>query len=210
MVLRFLLFLKRHFPSVWGIAEWGNGLLFRFTSGRRLEASALRICKRHSDGAWSFRPLESADIPRLAAFFAEQPEESYRYFRPHGFDAKSLKRLWRNPAFLPMLAICPTGEIAGYFMIRFFCNREAFVGFLVGTSFQGRGLAGRMCRITFNICRANHFRAFATVSAKNERALAAYRRVCGIRVVKQLPDDYLCIEYVQNKPEYKESACILS
>ena len=35
--------------------------------------------------------LREVSIDKLVSFFATQPEEAYRYFKPHGFDDKSWK-----------------------------------------------------------------------------------------------------------------------
>lgn len=42
------------------------------------------------------------DVPTdsLEDFFAAQPDEAYTYFKPHGFDIRSFKKLQRNRSFL--------------------------------------------------------------------------------------------------------------
>ena len=195
MMLQLLLFIKHRLTFLWTLAEAFNGLLFRLFFASGIAADTVSVCQRYSGGTFRFKPATSEDLPNLAAFFQAQPEESYRYFRPHGFDIGSLQKLYRNPAFIQLLAFSPEGRIAGYFMIRFFVNRQAYVGFLVGEKYQGRGLAKIMCRIIFDICWPNRFRTFATVSEKNARALAAYRGINNYKTLKHLPDDYIQIEY---------------
>jgi len=51
----------------------------------------------------------------------------------------------------------------------------------------------------FRIAWTNHFRTFATVSRNNSRALAAYRAINDFKVVKELPDNYIYIEYLKDK-----------
>ena len=133
----------------------------------------------------------------MSAFFIKQPEESYQYFKPHAFDEKTLLKLWNNPAFFQFIVKDKDNQIAGYFMIRFFANKKAFVGFLVGDEFQGRGIAKQMCCIALKICWANNFQTFATVSQDNTKALAAYRRINDFTILKELPDNYICIEYTK-------------
>ena len=197
MMLQLLLFIKHRLTFLWSFAEFCNGLLFRFFFAPKIASDTTSVCRQFSGGKYVFRPALSEDLPILAAFFQEQPAESYRYFKPHGFDLGSLWKLYRNPAFSQLLAFSPSGEIVGYFMIRFFVNRQAYVGFLVGEKYQGHGLGKTMCQIVFDICWPNRFRTFATVSEKNARALAAYRGINNYKTLKHLPDDYIQIEYTQ-------------
>ena len=88
-----------------------------------------------------------------------------------------------------------TGELCGYFMMRFFVNRKCFVGFLVDVEARGQGIAGKMGRVMLDICWDNHFTALATVSRKNEAAIQAYRKLNNFSVQKELPNDYICIKY---------------
>lgn len=194
-MMRLLLFIKHHLGFLWSIAEFGNGLLFRVLFGKKFEESVRSACAEFSGGEITFRPVHDVDIAPLSAFFHSQPDESYRYFRPHAFDERTLRRLWKNPSFFQMLAVTADERIAGYFMIRCFVNRQSFAGFLVGQDFRGRGIAKKMCRIIFKICWPNRFRTFATVSKKNGSALAAYRSINDFKILKELPDDYIYIEY---------------
>ena len=195
-MMRFLLFIKHRLTFLWSTAEWANGILFGLLFGNRLSAAVGKACSKYSREDITFRPVARNDIPALSAFFHAQPQETYLYFKPHEFDEKALLKLWKNPAFCQMIATTEEGQIVGYFMIRFFVNRKAFAGFLVGNQFQGHGIAKTMCRIVFDICWTNRFRTFATVSKQNGKALSAYRSINDFKILKELPNDYLYIEYV--------------
>ena len=194
-MIRILLFIKHHLSFLWSIAEWWNGVCFSIAYRNKVSRTAEKICREYSKDDLLFRCVEKADLANLSDFFMAQPEESYRYFKPHAFDEKTLFKLWHNPAFFQLIVTNGNNQIAGYFLIRFFVNRKAFVGFLVGDSFQGRGIAKRMCRIALKICWENNFHTFATVSKDNTKALAAYRRINDFTILKELPDNYIYIEY---------------
>ena len=196
-MIRILLFIKHHFSFLWSIAEWCNGLVFSLIYKNKLSGTANRICEEYSKNDLLFCCLNQSDIAPLAAFFQEQPEETYRYFKPHAFDEKTLAKLWSNPAFFQFVVKNQNNQIAGYFLIRFFVNRKAFVGFLVGEVFQGRGIAKQMCRIALKICWESNFRTFATVSRDNTKAIAAYRSINDFTIHKELPDNYIYIEYTK-------------
>ena len=90
-------------------------------------------------------------------------------------------------------------KLIGYFFLRFFMNRHSFTGYLVDYNYQGQGIARKMGRAMFRIAWTNHFRTFTTVSRNNSRALAAYRAINDFKVVKELPDNYIYIEYLKDK-----------
>lgn len=196
-MIRILLFVKHHLAFLWSIAEWCNGQVISIVFNSRISETVKRICAEYSNDDLTFRCAEKEDLSNLSAFFSAQPEESYRYFKPHAFDEKTLLTLLQNPAFFQFVATNKSNQIAGYFLIRFFFNKKAFVGFLVGDAFQGRGIAKTMCRIALKICWENKFRSFATVSKDNARALAAYRRINDFTILKELSDNYIFIEYTQ-------------
>lgn len=203
-MMRFLLYIKHHLGFIWKAVEMLNGFLFSLLWGRKLQAAADEVCRAYSNEQFSYMPATAGDLATLSDFFVRQPEESYRYFKPHAFDEKTLRSLYANPSFFQLLVKDQAGAIAGYFLIRFFVNRQAFVGYLVGKDYQGRGIAKTMCLITFKICWDHGFRTFATVSKENKRALAVYRHINDFKVIKELADDYLHIEYVKEGMEKRE------
>ena len=207
-MMRILIFIKHHLSFLWSIAEWCNGLVFSVLYKDKVLETARKVCNDYSGKELIFCCIEKKDISNLSAFFYKQSEESYRYFKPHAFDEKTLLKLWNNSSFFQFIVKTTDNQIAGYFLIRFFVNKKAFVGFLVGNTFQGNGIAKQMCRIALNICWENNFRTFATVSKENTRALAAYRRINDFTVLKELSDNYLYIEYTQNGMKREEVKCI--
>ena len=209
-MIRILLFIKHHLLFLWNIVEWCNGLCFSIAYKSKVLKTTEKICEEYSNSVLSFRSVEKSDIASLSDFFTAQPEESYRYFKPHAFDEKTLTKLWRNPAFFQFIVTNGNNQIAGYFLIRFFVNKKAFVGFLVGDSFQGRGIAKQMCRIALKICWENKFRSFATVSKDNAKALAAYRRINDFTVLKELSDNYIYIEYTPEGMKEEQEKCIIA
>lgn len=197
--MNFLLFIKHKLSFLWSFAEYLNGLLVSWLWGGKIQRQIEICCQKANCEEWIFRSIKESELPALNLFFSSQPDESYRYFKPHGFELNTLRRLSHNPAFRMLGAWSKEGELVGYFLIRFFANRHAFVGFIVGQEFQGRGLAQDMGRVALNICWNVGFRSFATVAAANERALKAYRRINDFAIRKELAGGYLYIEYIKDQ-----------
>ena len=87
-------------------------------------------------------------------------------------------------------------KIIGYFFIRFFANRKAFRGKMVDVNFQGRGIAKNMGRIMTDVALGAGFRLFATISKDNLSSLASSKAVNEIRIVAELDNNYIYIEYL--------------
>lgn len=60
-----------------------------------------------------------------------------------------------------------------------------------------------MGHIMFRIAWQNGFRVFATVSRDNIPALSAYRAINDFKIIQELPDNYIYIEYLQDKEKFE-------
>ncbi len=191
---RIFIYIKHHFKFIWEGIEQFNSLLFCLLYGKKMERS-LVILNQNKLSDFSFRVIETEDLSKLALFFKKQPHDSFLYFKPHDFDYKSLRKQMANKAFL-MIGCFLNNQLVGYCFVRFFFNRQAFRGKIVDVSYQGQGIAKEMGRLTFLISKNMGFRLFATISKKNVKSIASSKAVNTIRIVKELPDEYLYVEYL--------------
>ena len=53
--------------------------------------------------------------------------------------------------------------------------------------------------VTTQICHDMGFRLFATISKKNVKSMAYSKAVNEVRVIKELADDYIYVEYLLKK-----------
>ena len=141
-----------------------------------------------------------ADAAPLAAFFAEQPEEAFKFFKPHAFDEKTLLKIIKNKAFLTFLVL--DGEkIVGYFFLRCFVNRKSFRGRIVDYRWRNKGIA-KLMGITMNkIIAVLNVRLFGSISPDNYASLQSTKAVNDIRVIKTLDNGYYYIEYLPKKEQ---------
>lgn len=193
-MVKLLIYLKHHLSFIWNMIEWVNSFLFGLLYGSRLKHSVVGLDKSMLPDT-SYKVLEVSDMPALADFFNEQPQDAFKFFKPHKFDLRSLQKQNREKAFL-MLGWYVNEKLAGYAFLRFFANRQAFRGKIVSPEFQGRGIAKEMGRITTEICRKMKFRLFATISKDNVKSIASSKAVNDIRIVKELEDNYIYVEYL--------------
>lgn len=179
---------------MWKVIEFCNEILFVLRYQNKLK----RIHGLLDDYKNEFRIVEASIeiIPSLVSFFAEQPKDSFTYFHPHEFDENSLRRLVKKKSFLMFLVSNSNNEIVGYFFLRCFFNGKCFRGKMVDYRWRGKGIAVLMGKITTTIANTLRMRMFGTVSKSNLSSLASSQESNEIKIVKELPNDYLYIEYL--------------
>ena len=188
--------IRDKFGFLWNIIEWCNAFVFALTHKGALQKipGILQECS----GQFTLRVAAPADAAPLATFFAEQPEEAFKFFKPHAFDEKTLSKIIRNRAFLTFLVL--DGEkIVGYFFLRCFVNGKSFRGRIVDYRWSNRGIAKQMGLTMNKIIAVLNVRLFGSISPDNYASLQSTKAVNDIRVIKTLDNGYYYIEYLPKK-----------
>ena len=184
-------FVKEHLGFVWDGVEWGNAEIFglQHRAALRKIPTVLEVHK----GRFVVKSVERKNVPGLERFFAEQPEETFKFFRPHDFDAKSLVQLTGRKSFL-MFIVEDDEEIVGYFFLRCFVNGKAFKGRIVDYRRRNQGIAKLMGNVINDIVTLLGLRLYTTISPENFASLASTKAVNDVRIVKTLKNGYYYIE----------------
>lgn len=185
--------LRDKFGFLWNIIEWINALFFALT--HRAALKKIPEILRECSGAFTLRLAEPADAAPLATFFAEQPEEAFKFFKPHEFDEKTLSKIIRNKAFLTFLVL-DGQKIVGYFFLRCFVNGKSFRGKIVDYRYRGKGIAKLQGLVATKVASALGVRVFGTISPENYASLASSKAVNETRILKTLDNGYYYIEYL--------------
>ena len=187
--------LRDKLSWLWNIIEWINSVLFSLRFGKRLKGITLSTVPTEYD----IVPIKNISTERMVAFFAQQPEEAFTYFRPHGFDKKSIKRLQRNKSFLGYVLIDKGNDnIAGYCFNRCFFHGQGFRGRMVDVNYRGKGLGTAMNKILNEVGFGIGLRLFETVSKDNVASYRSALSASNVQVVKEMPNNELYLEILQN------------
>lgn len=188
-----LISLKRKCPGLWRCVEGANGFLFRLRY-RRLPQEAARVLAGQMVSGYRFSLLEKTALPELETFLNAQPAENLMWFNPHPFDAKTLRRLWRNPAFLMMQVTAPDGRMAGYFFLRGFFIGRAFTGLIVDRAYQNQGIGTAIWASCAEICHAAGLTMQATIAPENQPSIKSCHRATEVRQIADLDDGYMAVQ----------------
>ena len=176
---------------LWNLIECFNAMLFSLGYGKKLKAFAFSEIPE----GYEIVAMKIISTEKMVEFFSHQPEEAFTYFHPHGFDAKSIKRLQGNKAFLAYVLIDKANDkIAGYCFNRCFFHGVGYRGRMVDVNCRGKGLGTAMNKILNEVGFAIGLRLFETVSKDNVASYRSALSASNVRVVKVMPDNELYLE----------------
>lgn len=178
---------------LWDIVEQINSGLFSMRYGRRLRDFSFTTVPE----GYEVMSLREVPTERMVAFFGRQPEEAFTYFRPHGFDGKSIQKLQKSRAFLAYVLLDKEkSEIAGYCFNRSFFHGVGFRGRMVDINYRGKGLGTAMNRMLNEVGFGIGLRLFETVSKDNVASYRSAFAASNVKVVKELPDNEVYLEII--------------
>lgn len=202
-------FLRDKCPFIWDMIDIVNAWLFSMRYGKKLKAIESGILEQYAkECCMKVVPMCEVPTEQLVAFFAAQPGEAYTFFKPHGFDGKSIKKLQRNRSFLAYILMDSNSSnlsdssnrpaIAGYCFIRSFFHGKGFRGRMVGIDHRGRGLGTKMNRLMNDVGFGIGLRLFETVSKDNVASYRSALSSSNVKVVEEMPHNEVYLEILND------------
>lgn len=191
-------FLRDKLPFIWDLIGILNSMLFNLRYGRRLRNVEASVMERYGkECGMKIVPMREVPVEGLVAFFAAQPEDAFTFFKPHGFEAKALRKLQKNKSFLAYILL-DGSAIAGYAFIRSFFMGKGFRGRMVGMCHRGRGLGTLMNRMMNEVGFGIGLRLFETVSKRNVASYRSAMSASNVKVAEEMEDDELYLEILKD------------
>lgn len=192
-------FLRDKLPFIWDLVDVLNSWFFSLRYGKKLKFVEDRVFQQYARTI-EMKVVRLRDVPtdKLVTFFAAQPEDAYTFFKPHGFDGKSMKKLQQNRSFLAYVLV-DDGKIAAYCFLRSFFMGKGFRGRMVGIDFRGRGLGTLMNKLMNDIGFGIGLRLFETVSKDNEASYRSALSASKVKVVEELKHNELYLEILKEE-----------
>lgn len=194
MLYKIAHFLRDKLPFLWDLLDVINSTFFDLRYGEKLKFVEQTVLKQYAQkSGMKIVRLKDLDIDKLVSFFAAQPEEAYTFFKPHGFDEKSLKKLQRNRSFLAYI-LMDDEKIAAYCFVRSFFIGKGFRGRMVGMNYRGRGIGTLMNKLMNEVGFGIGLRLFETVSKNNVASYRSALSASNVKVVEELEHNELYLE----------------
>lgn len=189
-------FLRDKLPWLWDLVDVPNSWIFSIRFDSKLGKIETKILEHYGkECGMRIVPMREVPTEELVAFFNAQPEEAFTFFRPHGFDAKSIKKLQRNKSFVAYI-LCDGSQIAAYCFIRSFFMGKGFRGRMVGIDHRGRGLGTLMNRLMNDVGFGIGLRLFETVAKRNVASYRSAMSASDVKVIEEMEDDELYLEII--------------
>ena len=183
--------IRDNLGGLWNLIERVNGALFLLRYSSKFKALVIKDVP----GNYGIVTIKDVATKRMVEFFNHQPEEAFSFFKPHGFDVKSIKRLQKNRAFLGYVLIDKSnGQIAGYCFNRCFFHGVGYRGRMVDINYRGKGLGTAMNKILNEVGFGIGLRLFETVSKDNVASYKSALSASNVKVVKEMPNNELYLE----------------
>lgn len=173
---------------IWDGIELLNSYLFYMRYGRRLKG--IEDILRKYQGRYNVVILHKEDTPMAVDFFKRQPEEAFRFFRPHEFNERTLRKLERSRSFLTYL-VKEDKEIVGYFFLRCYFIGKAFRGYLVDYKHRNMGISKLTAKVMTDITEQIGIPSFGTVAPENIASMKSQNA----KVIKQLENGDYYVKY---------------
>ena len=197
MLYKIAHFLRDKLPFIWDLIDSLNSFLFLLRYGRNLKSVEPIVLQQYAQSS-GMQIVRMKDIPTklLENFFAAQPEDAYTFFKPHGFDSNSLKKLQRNRSFLAYI-LMDEDKVAAYCFVRSFFMGKGFRGRMVGMDYRGRGLGTLMNKLMNDVGFGIGLRLFETVSKDNVASYRSAISASNVRIVEELEHNELYLEILK-------------
>jgi len=184
-------FLRDKLSWLWNFVECINAWLFSLRYRKKLKAFSFSELPM----GYEVTPMRDVPTEKIVKFFNHQPEDAYEFFKPHGFDEKSIKRLQGNKSFLGYLLLDKAnGNIAGYCFNRCFFHGQGFRGRMVDIEYRGKGLGIAMNKLLNEVGFGIGLRLFETVSKDNVASYRSALSASKVKIVKEMSNNELYLE----------------
>lgn len=202
MITRILIYIKHNLKFLWNIIDRVNAILFSLFYGSSLEKTIVLVFNEFSVPPYSYRKLDGSAAEAVFGLINRQNPVDLEYFHPHNFDMESIRKQFKNQAFL-MMGAYEGDKLVGYFFLRFFANKKCFVGRLIDKDYRGQGIGPVMNNIMYEIAWRMGFRCLSTISRNNTLVMRSHANNQTMIVLKELPNDYLLVEFISRDSTFQ-------
>jgi hypothetical protein len=167
---KFFYFIKNKFHFIWNIISHINSLLFYFLYPKiKLKVDSYFKCKEFinliKDKNIRIKVLGINDLASLLSLLQKKENQS-KFFQPFSFSVKKISEILSLPSFIN-IGLFKDEAMIGYFFLRLFINKKAFLGLMIDSNFRGKGFSNIMLKILYDISNNINFKLYSTIWKDN-------------------------------------------
>lgn len=189
---KILLYIKHNLKPLWKVIERCNEFALKIMYHKQLiELQNQYRNPIETNNGFHYRLITRDDVDKLYGLLSGLDEDHVKFFNPHGFTCDDLKQVLQSKHLLTFGYFYKKEQV-GYFFLRLFAGKKAFLGYVVAPLYSGRGIGKDMVRVLCGIAGRLGWDAYATISERNIASLKLHN----YKVVKKLPNDYVLLKYI--------------
>jgi len=179
LLYKLFYFIKNKFHFIWTIISHINSLLFyllypkiRLKVNSRFESN--KFININKDKKINIRLLGIDDLVELLTLLQKKENQSI-FFQPFNFSEKKIRKILSSSSFIN-LGLFQDDLLIGYFFLRLFINKKAFLGLILDSSFRGKGFSNIMLKILYDISNKIRFKLYSTIWKDNLNSYNAHKK----------------------------------
>ena len=199
--------LRDKLPWIWDVIGIINSFLFglRYDGKMKQVQNILTHFTKatEEDGNALFYKIEvlcKDNISLLAKMFAEQPASAFDFFKPHGFDDKSLSKLIRDKSFLAYIVTVNNDDnqpvCVGYFFQRSFFWGKSFRGYMTDFRWRRKGINKLMNQCATEISYFLGLHVYGTIAPENIASMKSAQAANDVKIIETLRNGDYLVEYL--------------
>jgi len=187
--------LKYHYPTLWDIVESLNGCVLVKAYSFRLNKVKELVLSYAIGQDFSLKYANLQDNNDIVVFLRSLSEEERAFFNPFRFTLRSIKHVVSCGTYqVYLVRNNQNNELIGLFFLRFFLNRQCFLGFAVKNEYRGRGIGKKMIDAMARGVQGSGFTLMSTVCAENKASLRAHLAGGQFEIIETLPTNEIVLK----------------
>ena len=187
--------LKYHYPTLWDIVESLNGSILGKAYSIRLNKVKELILSYAIGQNFALKYANLHDSKDIVVFLRSLSEAERAFFNPFPFTLRSINHVVSCGTYqVYLVRNNQNNELIGLFFLRFFLNRQCFLGFVVKNEYRGRGIGGKMIDAMVRGVQGSGFTLMSTVCAENKASLRAHLAGGQFEIIETLPTNEIVLK----------------
>ncbi|MGI6243641.1 MAG: GNAT family N-acetyltransferase [Prevotella sp.] len=201
MLYRIAHLLRDKFPWMWDMLGLVLSWLFGIRYGKKLAQIPLLLEKYSNRDTFTIHELCEENVPALVKMFSEQPDEAFKYFRPHEFTEKALTKLVKDKGFLAYI-VRHGDAVVGYFFQRSFFWGKAYRGYITDYRWRRQGINKLMIECATEISTFLGLQVFGTIAPDNIASLKSAEAANKVKIIKTLDNGDYFVQYLKKTANF--------